>query len=298
VVVAAVVSLLATACGATHRSRSEPGSPATLQSLLERPGEDVAAVAGDQDFVPGDVRFSFLVIRNDARPVERPRARVWVARSRSAAPFARAMATLEPIGIPGVSEAASGGVHNIYVVHVQVPRAGRYWLVAEPVGAKIQAFATLDVKRRSDSPAVGAKAPASATPTLASAHGRTSELTTRIPPDRALLRYSIAGSLAAKKPFVVTFATPRYCASRTCGPVVDVVDRVRRRYGRDGIRFIHVEVYTDNNPQRGYNRWMKQWDLQTEPWTFLVGPDGRVKAKFEGSLSVAELSAAVRRFLA
>ena len=264
---------------------------------MKRPGEDVAVVAGDGDFAPGALRFSFLVIDHEARPVERARARVWLARSRTAAPFERATATLEPIGVPGQSEAASGGVRNIYVVHLRVSRPGRYWLVAEPDGAPIQALASLDVKRRTDSPPIGAKAPASKTPTLASAHGRASELTTRIPPDRALLRYSVAESLAAHRPFVLTFATPRYCASRTCGPVVDVVDRVRRRYERDGTRFIHVEVYTDNNPQRGYNRWMKQWGLETEPWTFLVGRDGRIKAKFEGSVSERELAAAVRRFL-
>jgi hypothetical protein len=297
VLVAALVALLATACGTERRPRSEPRGSTSLDSLLKRPGQDVAAVAGDEDFAIGDVRFSFLVIDHQARAVERVRARVWLARSRSAPPLERASALLEPIGVRGRSEAASGGVRNIYVVHLRVRRPGRYWLVAEPVGAHIQALASIDVKRRTQSPAIGAKAPASATPTLASAHGRTSELTTRIPPDRALLRYSVADSLAAHKPFVVTFATPRYCTSRTCGPVVDVVEQARRRYERDGIRFIHVEVYAGNNPARGYNRWMKQWSLQSEPWTFVVGRDGRIKAKFEGSVSVQELSAAVRRFL-
>jgi hypothetical protein len=43
---------------------------------------------------------------------------------------------------------------------------------------------------------------------------------------------------------------------------------------------------------------MKQWRLQTEPWTFVVGSDGRIKAKFEGSVSAGELEAALRRFLA
>jgi hypothetical protein len=169
--------------------------------------------------------------------------------------------------------------------------------VAEPVGAKIQAIGNLDVKTRSDSLAVGAKAPASATPTLASAHGAVSTLTTRVPPDRALLRYSIAESLAAHSPFVVTFATPRYCTSRTCGPVVDIVDYVRRRLGSSPVRFIHVEVFTRNRPALGYNRWMRQWGLQSEPWTFLVGRDGRIKAKFEGSVSANELESAIRRFL-
>ena len=150
--------------------------------------------------------------------------------------------------------------------------------------------------QKSVAPAVGAPAPRSHTPTLTSGLP-IARLTTRMPPDRALLRYSVAGSLAAHKPFVVTFATPRYCESRTCGPVVDVVDYVRRKFERRGIRFIHVEVYDRNVPSRGYNRWMKQWHLATEPWTFVVGADGRIKAKFMGSVSARELEAAVRQVL-
>jgi glutathione peroxidase-family protein len=42
---------------------------------------------------------------------------------------------------------------------------------------------------------------------------------------------------------------------------------------------------------------MKQWNLHNEPWTFVVGRDGRVKAKFMGSVSAAELEPAVRRVL-
>ena len=63
------------------------------------------------------------------------------------------------------------------------------------------------------------------------------------------------------------------------------------------MRFIHVEVYTGNNPAKGYNRWMRQWGLASEPWTFLVGSDGRVKAEFQGSVSEAELTAAIRQHL-
>ena len=287
--------LVAAGCGTHDRSSSGTGGSGSLASLMKRPGEDVSVVAGDSDFAPGDVRFTFLVIRHDARPVDRPRATVWLARSRSGKPLERAIARLEPIGPPGAGESAFGGVNSIYVVHLPIARPGRYWLVAEPAGAKIQALGELDVKARSDSVAVGAKAPRSATPTLASAHA-VSELTTRVPPDLALLRYSIAGSLATHKPFVVTFATPRFCTSRTCGPVVDVVEAVRRRFSSRA-RFIHVEVYNRNRPALGYNRWMRQWGLRSEPWTFLVGRDGRVKAKFEGSVSVSELESAVRRLL-
>jgi hypothetical protein len=285
-----VAAALSAGCGGSSSS-----SAGTLGDLLDRPGPNVSITAGASEFVPGPVRFPFLVIKTDARPVERSTASLWVASGRDATPFARVTARLEPIGIPGRSAPAFGEVSRIYVAHLRVPRPGRYWVVAEPAGARIQAIGTLEVEARSPNPAVGAKAPRSATPTLATASA--ASLTTRRPPDLGLLRYSVAGALAAHRPFVVTFATPKFCTSRTCGPVVDVVDAVRKRFASSPVRFIHVEVFRDNDPAKGYNRWMGQWGLRTEPWTFLVGRDGRVKAKFEGSVSAAELTAAVRRRL-
>ena len=277
-------------CGGSHAS-----SGTTLDSILKRPGPDIGVTAGAGDLSVGMVRFPFLVIANNAKPVERPAATVWVARSRDGVPFARVTAKLEPIGIPGRSEPAFGGVKRIYVMRVRIPRPGRYWLVAQPVGVNLQALGALDVSARSRSVAVGAPAPRSDTPTLATAPA--ARITTSRPPDLPLLRYSVAESLAAHKSFVVTFATPKFCTSRTCGPVVDVVEAARRRFAARGIRFIHVEVFQDNDPARGYNRWMLQWGLRSEPWVFLVGRDGRVKAKFEGSVSEAELAAAIRAHL-
>src|SRR2546423_1085134 len=71
-------------------------------------------------------------------------------------------------------------------------------------------------------------APASRTPTLASRRPA-SALTTHVPPDRALLRTSPAAALRAHAAFVLVFAIPKFCRNRTCGPVVDVVEAVRRR---------------------------------------------------------------------
>ena len=261
--------------------------------MLKVPGPTVALTMGAGSFAPGSVRFPFMVIRNDARPVERPTARVWLATGRGRKPFTETTAQLEPIGIPGRSAPAAGGVTKIYVTRFRIPRPGRYWLVTQPKGRKIKGVGVFDVRAKLPVPAVGATAPDSKTPTLADAPA--ASITTARPPDRGLLRYSVASSLAAHKPFVVTFATPKYCTSRVCGPVVDVVDAVRRMLGPADIRFIHVEVYTDNNPTKGYNLWMRQWGLTTEPWTFLVGRNGRIKAEFEGSVSVDELLRAVKR---
>jgi hypothetical protein len=227
--------------------------------------------------------------------VKTPTADVWVARSRSDVPFTRTVAHLERIGVPGGEGAANA--EQIYVARVRIRRPGTYWLLARPVGGpvRISGIRDLEVGSRTATPAVGARAIPSRTPTLGTAP--VDKLTTRVPPDRALLHYSVAESLRAHVPFVLAFATPRFCTSRTCGPVVDVVDGVRRSFARTRIRFIHVEIYRDNDPSKGENQWVRQWNLPSEPWIFLVGADGRIKAKFEGAVSSAELASAVRRDL-
>lgn len=251
-------------------------------------------IPGTSDYAPGEVRLSFLVVDGKGRVVAPPKARVWIARSLASTPFEQAEARLEAIGVPGISSGADAA--ELYVAHLRIPAPGSYYVLARPLGAeRIGAVRELLVKSRSASPRVGSRARPSRTPTLGS--GPIGRLTTKIPPDRELLRSSIAGALAAHAPFVVTFATPRFCSSRTCGPVVDVVERVRQRFRGSGIRFIHVEIYAGNNPSNGENRWVREWHLPSEPWTFVVGGDGLIKAKFEGSLSVRELETAVTRFL-
>ena len=227
---------------------------------------------------------------------DRPTARVWVAHGLKQTPYTETTARLEPIGVPGGETADAGG---IYVAHIETPGPGTYWYLAKPVGGpKIGALGNVVVKEKSAAPSVGDRAIPSRTPTLASTGGDLSELTTARHPDRDLYRSSVVEALAAHAPFVLAFATPEFCQSRTCGPVVDVVSAVRKREPAGSpVRFIHVEIYKDNDPTEGFNQWVRQWHLPTEPWVFLVGRDGRIKAKFEGSVSVAELRRAVERYL-
>ena len=226
----------------------------------------------------------------------KPTADVWIARGYKQKPYLRTTARLETVGVPGLSDDALE-IPSIYVAHVRAPAPGTYWVLAKPHGSRINGVGNVVVRARSYSPAVGSKAPLSRTPTLATSGGRLPPLTTATHPDRKLYTTSVAQSLAAHEPFVVAFATPKFCTSRTCGPVVDVVSHVRKSSSASGVRFIHVEVFNGNDPANGYNRWMKQWGLQSEPWIFLVGRDGRIKAKFEGPVSVRELREAVESTL-
>jgi hypothetical protein len=283
---------LVSGCGGSSSAKEGPDAP-TLEALWRAPGEDVAITPATTDFGPGQVRFTFLVIDGQSRVVVRPTARIWIARGLKQPPFARTTARSEKIGVAGSDP---GDVKAIFVTHLQLPKAGKYWLLAEPVGGrKIQAVGTVEVKQRTAAPDVGEAAPSSKTPTLATATLAT--LSTSRVPDPELHRSSIAAALAEQAPFVVVFATPKYCSSRTCGPVVDVVSTVRRRHADSRVRFIHIEIYKDNDPAKGVNRWVTQWNLPSEPWVFVVGPDGKVRDRFEGTVSVRELDASVRKHL-
>jgi hypothetical protein len=287
--------LLAAGCGGSSGESQEEPADGTLEALWRAPGDDVAIVPGTADFGPGRVRLTFLVIDDEGRVVTRPTARVWVARGLEQEPFAETTARSEPIGVEGSEEADADA---IFVTELDLPKPGTYWVLAEPVGGRaIQAVGNVVVADEPAAPAVGAPAVASETPTIESTGGDFEALTTADPPDRELLKHSVAASLEAKVPFVVTFATPRYCQTRTCGPVVDVVDAVREQYESEGVRFIHVEIYEDNDPAKETNRWVREWNLPSEPFTFVVGADGMIKERFEGTVSVRELGEAVEHHL-
>jgi hypothetical protein len=216
-------------------------------------------------------------------------------KSGSAGPFE---ATYVPIEGPGITLAPQD-IKGVYVTNVTVPAAGGYFMAAKYTvsGKESTASGTINVNPTEASPPVGADALPSDTPTVKSANGDFALLTTADPPDKTLLRYSIADSIKAKKPFVAVFATPKFCMSRLCGPTVKLVEAVQRNMKDTPMRFIHVEIYRDNDPESGPNPWVQQWALPSEPWVFVVGADGKIRSKFEGAVGIGELEQAARAAL-
>ncbi len=265
-------------------------APEWAAPLLSKAGPEGAAIMAGSDFAAGRNRVTFLLVRDDNSLVRAPLADVYY-QPLAGGPTKKTEAGLMPIGVKA-SPAETDDVKEIYVATLELPRTGKQWVVIQPRGVRYQGFQILDVKAKPTAVAVGEKAPPSNNPTLATKSA--SEITTSRPPDTELLRYSVAESVKAKAPFVVTFATPAFCESRTCGPTVDVVEAVRKRFEAKGIRFIHVEIYEDNLPGNGVNRWVKEWKLPTEPWVFVVDRNGVVRDRFEGAISVAELEQSVR----
>ena len=185
---------------------------------------------------------------------------------------------------------------SIYVAEVPFRRTGKVVLSAvAQVGGKLVTTSRFGrpVVRSGGPPDVGEKATRISTPTAADVAGDLARIDTRVPPAPDLHATDFADVLG-KKPAVLLFATPRLCQSRVCGPVVDVAEEVRSQVG-DKVAFIHMEVFRDNDIDKGVRPQFAAYKLETEPWAFVVGADGRVKARFEGAFSARELQAAVAK---
>ena len=115
------------------------------------------------------------------------------------------------------------------------------------------------------------------------------------PPDPRLHQTRIADAIAQGKPQVIVFATPRYCTSRVCGPVVDVVRTLIPTYSTRVV-FVHQEIWEAGSLQR-FSPTVEEWNLRSEPWIFVVDGGGIVRARFEGLTTRRELEAALRRVL-
>jgi hypothetical protein len=141
-------------------------------------------------------------------------------------------------------------------------------------------------------PPVGAKAPAIHTPTAADVGGHLEKIDTRQPHDD--MHDADLADVVGRKPVVLLFATPALCQSRTCGPVVDQAEQVKQQYG-DRVAFIHMEIYNDNDPNKGVRPQVRAYHLPSEPWLFVIDRDGRISSEIEGAFGLDELEAAVQK---
>jgi hypothetical protein len=141
-------------------------------------------------------------------------------------------------------------------------------------------------------PRVGEKAPLIHTPTAHDAHGDLSKITTRIPPDTQN-KVDYADALG-KEPIVLLFATPQFCQSRVCGPVVDAAEQAKSEFG-DKAAFIHMEIYNDNDPAKHARPQVRAFHLPSEPWLFTIDRNGIVKAAVEGAFGLELMHEAVEK---
>jgi hypothetical protein len=99
--------------------------------------------------------------------------------------------------------------------------------------------------------------------------------------------------VVGKKPVALLFSTPQLCQSRVCGPVTDMELQMQSKYG-DKMTFIHQEVWQDNDINKGLREPLRQFNLPTEPWLFVVNAKGVITARLEGSIGVQQFEDAVK----
>ena len=265
--------VLAVACG---------GSDVIVPPTEEFGGPEFAAVVVTSDLGVGRERLAFGVVSREGPPLQAESAtvRIYFLPPNTDDRELRQTLTAQFQPWPTVA--------GVFIAYPDFDVAGPWELEAEFTssgGQAVVARSAFPVKEVSDTPSIGDPAPASVTP-KASEVEDLSRITTAGSPDASLYALSIHEALTAEKPLVALFATPAYCVSFTCGPMVQELSALRERYeGR--ANFIHVEVFKDphliegGRPTGGLVDTVGEWGLPTEPWVFVVDANGIIRAKFE-----------------
>ncbi len=196
----------------------------------------------------------------------------------------------------------TGDEVGVYVAQVGFDEPGAWGVEVTATaegGVRGPARLKFDVVERGSSPAVGDPAPRSEQTTLRDVND-ISEIDTSDPPRPEMHELTIAEAVESGRPAVIAFATPAFCQTRVCGPLMDaVVDPLYERY-RDRVAFVHVEPYVVDRAREGELITVpavEEWGLQTEPWLFVVDQDGRIAGKFEAVVAVDEVEPLLQQLL-
>jgi hypothetical protein len=196
-----------------------------------------------------------------------------------------------------ISPATARGAYELEGVRFGSPGP---WVVEvaariQQVGV-VQGAARLEVLDAPRVPGVGEPAPRSDNAVIGDAGVDPASIDSRATqgariPDPQLHRVSIADSIKARTVSVVVFSTPVYCISRFCGPVTEMVQTLATRYGARA-DFIHVEVWKDfqaSVANDAANEWLNRDGTLSEPWLFIIGSDGNIKARWDNLFTAGEV---------
>lgn len=290
--IAVLLALTASACsgggdgGGDSSETSERGSGA---ASFDQPFTDVEAypVFASSEVVEGENRFLIGLLNDEDAPIASPDVSMHVA-------FYDLAESAERPAFETDAEFIDTGPRGLYVTYPTFDSAGKWGAEVSVSGGGIDETvrASFEVAENGMTPAIGERVPASETPTVP--ERKLSEISTDERPDPDFYRTSVDEAVRSNKPFVVTFATPKFCSSAVCAPTLDIVKKESKDWR--GVEFIHVEVYEnlDDPSKLKPVQAVKQWRLPSEPWVFVVDSKGKLAAKFEGTVSPDELEAALK----
>jgi hypothetical protein len=188
------------------------------------------------------------------------------------------------------------GSIGLYRAYVPFDRAG-LWEIDFTIstGEPTEPF-LIDIQAEPQTVAIGEPAPRVKTPTLADRP--IEELTTDANPLPVLYESSLDDLLENGQKTVLLFATPAYCVSATCGPLVNQTKEVLAV--TPGVNFIHIEVY-EGFTEVGFAPDAEHlvpavlaFGLPSEPWIFVMDEAGIVIARLDGVLGEGELESILK----
>jgi hypothetical protein len=197
------------------------------------------------------------------------------------------------------------GTRGTFAGTLDLAAAGLWGLevaVPRPDGTVRTVLVPVAVAEEARAVAIGAAAPASQNRTAADV-ASLDELTTSPAPDPALYGDRIDDLLERGQPFVVTFASPAFCTTALCGPQVELLSELVPVYGEQ-VAFIHVDLYENPHEIQGdltrarRSPILDEWGATGDQWTFVIGANGRVAARFESYAARDELEPAILAVLA
>lgn len=308
-------ALLLASCGGGDddgRPMDASPPPATKADFPKPAGRTLAELRGELGPGPAlapsvsvlqrgkESRFGFALFDRSRKQISNAKVALYVADANGRdvrGPFPARFESLE-VKPEFQSESVTAdpdAAKSIYVAELPFERAGEYQLmgVAEFDGRLVSGDPiAVRVVEESPVPEVGEPAPRIHTPTVEDVGGAIERIDTRVPPAPDLHEVDFADALGSK-PIVLVFATPALCQSRVCGPVVDIMRQVKAQY-EDEAAWIHMEIFEDNELDKGFREQVRAFNLPTEPWAFTIDASGRVAARLEGAWSARELERAVQ----
>ncbi len=262
---------------------------------------DLVVVPASQVFNTGKNRIGLGVFTVDHENVPDVQMAIYAAPGKAGKAVGPFPAKSESLQTPAAFRAEStsqdpDAATYVYTADAKFDRDGDWFLLAlirEADGSFTYAnIPTAAVGKFDDVPQPGDKAPVVSTPTADSVGGDLTKIDTRQPPSS--MHTDDLADVIGKQPVVLLFATPALCTSRVCGPVVDIAEQVKSERGEDAA-FIHMEIYENNDPNKGLRKQVSDYNLPTEPWLFVIDADGKISTAIEGAFSKRELDEALDR---
>ena len=292
------LSALLAACGGEGGSSGKrPSSPAGSIGAVGEGATQLSLINAQSQLPTGRQLFTFGLSTPDNNLVSEGRPQVWTAKDetgKALGPFPAAWLMMDAYDKTGDKSPRSPLV-GFYAAEVEFPSPGN-WLVAAVVDAGGRRGAGRGAVPVADKVVAQVGSKALATPTVV-AKGKNDlpKVCTRNPPC-TMHDISLDKAIRSGRPTAVSFSTPLFCSSQMCGPAVDELLLVARDVG-EAANFVHVEIYPNVEKPEKPVKAFTTWGFDSEPWTIVIDAKGVIRARFEGPVTGAEISEALRPLL-